>query len=238
MKWHYESVSKTLLDVLRMLQAEESLADFRLVGGTALSLQRGHRRSIDIDLFTDLPYGKMPTKRISAFLQEAFPIHKEIESLQEEAIGYHVWVGDGIEPPIKVDLFYTDDFIFPCKEADGLRMADEREIAAMKLQAIAGPIKRQKDYWDIHELLQAYSLTEMIEWCLLRHPYTLTEEDIIAGLLQIDSVEESPEGIDSLHILDYWELKVLDLKEVTNALSQMNKSKGNDKTKPSSSSGQ
>lgn len=30
--------------------------DFRLVGGTALSLQLGHRMSVDIDLFTDAPY--------------------------------------------------------------------------------------------------------------------------------------------------------------------------------------
>lgn len=30
---------------------------FRLVGGTALSLQIGHRASIDIDLFSDLEYG-------------------------------------------------------------------------------------------------------------------------------------------------------------------------------------
>lgn len=29
---------------------------FRLVGGTALSLYRGHRESADIDLFSDVPY--------------------------------------------------------------------------------------------------------------------------------------------------------------------------------------
>ena len=32
-----------------------------LVGGTSLALQRGHRLSIDIDLFTGVPYGEMKT---------------------------------------------------------------------------------------------------------------------------------------------------------------------------------
>ena len=30
---------------------------FRLVGGTALSLHIGHRKSVDIDLFSDAEYG-------------------------------------------------------------------------------------------------------------------------------------------------------------------------------------
>ena len=32
-----------------------------LVEGTSLALQRGHRLSIDIDLFTGVPYGEMKT---------------------------------------------------------------------------------------------------------------------------------------------------------------------------------
>ena len=34
----------------------EELNSFRLVGGTSLSLQIGHRMSVDIDLFTDAVY--------------------------------------------------------------------------------------------------------------------------------------------------------------------------------------
>ena len=45
-----------------------------------------------------------------------------------------------------------------------------------------------------------------------KNKYSLTENDIIAGFEGIDSIEESPEGIDSLCGNDYWELKVLDLK--------------------------
>jgi Nucleotidyl transferase AbiEii toxin, Type IV TA system len=38
--------------LIQQLQAIDGLKDFYLVGGTALALQLGHRKSIDIDLFT------------------------------------------------------------------------------------------------------------------------------------------------------------------------------------------
>lgn len=223
MKMHYESVSSSLLSSLQKMMSSEVFTDFRLVGGTALSLQRGHRRSIDIDLFTDVEYGKMPLDKIHDFIEKAFPMHQGTETLVESAPGYHLWVSDGNSPLIKVDLFYTDPFIFQPICQDGIRMADEREISAMKLLAIAGPIKRQKDYWDIHELLQDYTFEEMVQWGLLRHPYSLTVEDIIEGFKRIDDIEESPEGIDSMKSMDFWELKVMDLKQMIRDYIRINK---------------
>ena len=213
MNLHYETVSDALLKYLQKMMKSEVFKDFRLVGGTALSLQRGHRRSIDIDLFTDVEYGAMPISDIKEFFEKEFPVHDGTDSLTESALGYHIRISDGIGPIVKVDLFYTDPYIFPCITQDGLHIADEREIAAMKISAIAGPIKRQKDYWDIHEMLDDYSLKEMIEWGLSRHPYSLTEEEILEGFDRMEQVEESPEGIDSLKPLDYWELKVMDLQQ-------------------------
>ncbi|MET6999457.1 nucleotidyl transferase AbiEii/AbiGii toxin family protein [Chitinophaga defluvii] len=42
--------------MLKDLMQHEEFKNFRLVGGTALSLHLGHRMSIDIDLFTDQEY--------------------------------------------------------------------------------------------------------------------------------------------------------------------------------------
>jgi hypothetical protein len=44
-KLHTETTSSTLLVVLRKLLECEELSSFRLVGGTSLSLQLGHRIS-------------------------------------------------------------------------------------------------------------------------------------------------------------------------------------------------
>ena len=47
-----ETVSATTLELIKKLQSDQYLKEFYLVGGTALSLQIGHRISVDIDLFT------------------------------------------------------------------------------------------------------------------------------------------------------------------------------------------
>ena len=213
MKLYYETVSDSLLSILRKLMSSDVFKDFRLVGGTALALQRGHRRSIDIDLFTDLDYANMPLSKMREFLEKEFPIHNGTESMIMPANGYHIFLSEGQEPPVKVDFFYTEPFIFPAIEEDGLRITDQREIAAMKLGVIGSQIYRQKDYWDIHEMLENYSLSEMIKWALERDPYSITRDDIINGLRQVNQVQESPMGIVSLKPLSYWELKVLDLME-------------------------
>ena len=211
MRLYYDTVSTPLLSILKRLMSAEVFKDFRLVGGTALALQRGHRRSVDIDMFTDLDYADMPVEDMRYFLEKEFPFHRGTESMDMPANGYHIFLSEGQEPPIKVDFFYTEPFIFPAIEEDGLRIADQKEIAAMKLGVIGNQIYRQKDYWDIHDLLEDYSLSEMIQWTLQRDPYSFTKDDIIKGLQQVNQVEESPMGIVSLKPLSYWELKVLDL---------------------------
>lgn len=218
MRLFYETVSTPLLSILRKLMTSEVFKDFRLVGGTALALQRGHRRSVDIDLFTDLDYANMPVAAMRDFLENEFPIHNGTESMNMPSNGYHVFLSEGQEPPIKTDFFYTEPFIFPAIEEDGLRITDQREIAAMKLGVIGNQIYRQKDFWDIHDLLESYSLLEMIQWAEQRDPYSFTKEDIIEGLMQVDQVQESPMGIVSLKPLSYWELMVLDLKDEVKAI--------------------
>jgi predicted nucleotidyltransferase component of viral defense system len=46
-----QTVIPELLELLRKLMNEKLFDNYFLVGGTALSLQIGHRNSIDIDMF-------------------------------------------------------------------------------------------------------------------------------------------------------------------------------------------
>jgi len=55
----WNTVSVELKEVLIILMNASELSPFQLVGGTALSLHLGHRMSVDIDLFTDAPYGSI-----------------------------------------------------------------------------------------------------------------------------------------------------------------------------------
>ena len=70
---HYQTVVPFLHSVLEELMDAEELKSFRLVGGTSLSLQLGHRQSVDIDLFTDAEYGSVDFSAIDRYLNKTFP---------------------------------------------------------------------------------------------------------------------------------------------------------------------
>lgn len=215
MSLHYETISPLLKDTLQKISDNPIFKDFTLIGGTCLSLQLGHRRSIDIDLFTDIDYGKMVTKDIKDYLQNNFPYTENLESLDQSAMGYSLYIGHSRTDKIKVDLFYTEKFIFPIQEIDNIRIADIREIAAMKIGAITQDEPRQKDFWDIHELSEKFSLKDMIDWAIKRNEWAISEEDVLKGFQKMDSVKESKEGIDCFRG-NYWSLVKDDLQEMVN----------------------
>jgi hypothetical protein len=72
-KLHTNTTSLLLLDSLKTLMEMEELKKTRLVGGTSLSLQLGHRKSVDIDLFFSADeYGKVDFKEIETALSKKF----------------------------------------------------------------------------------------------------------------------------------------------------------------------
>lgn len=66
---HKETVSSSTLDLIKRLFKDYQFDDFLLVGGTALSLQIGHRISVDIDLFSEKPFD---AAQISSHLQKNY----------------------------------------------------------------------------------------------------------------------------------------------------------------------
>jgi predicted nucleotidyltransferase component of viral defense system len=149
---------------------EPLFSRFRLVGGTALSLQIGHRMSVDIDLFTAAEYGSIDFKEIRSFLENKYPFCRS-RNLDNVSFGIFFEVGYSENDLIKVDLYYTDDFIFEKIEKDSIRMASENEIIAMKLDVVIRN-GRKKDFWDLHYYLDKVSIDEMISFYEKRYPYT------------------------------------------------------------------
>ena len=81
----------------------------------------------------------------------------------------------------------------------------------MKIKAIAQETPRQKDFWDIYELTNTFSLEDMIKWSMKRDEWSFTIEDIKSGFEKIFDVKECPEGIDCFKGYA-WELISIDLK--------------------------
>ena len=149
------------------------LSDFRLVGGTALSLLRGHRESVDIDLFCDGPYGEIPFDNILEILRLSFRYVEETTPFtgQINNRGFNLFIGDDEETAIKTDILYWDaPFLFPPIEEEGIRLAAIEDIAAMKLDTISRG-GRKKDFWDLSDILETFKFSDLLEIYKQKYPW-------------------------------------------------------------------
>lgn len=166
---YWNTVSPLLKRVLEDLMTEPLFNNFNLVGGTALSLQIGHRMSVDIDLFTNSEYGSIDFKNLRSFFENKYPFC-DSRNLDNVAFGTYFIVGNSKDDCIKVDLYYTDNFVYDLIVIENIRMVSQKEIIAMKLEVIIN-IDRKKDFWDLHFFLSHFSIDEMILFYELRYPY-------------------------------------------------------------------
>lgn len=206
---HYNTVSSLLLSTLRDLMTVSVFNDFLLVGGTSLSLQLGHRQSVDIDLFTDSLYGTADFKAIDKYLKKHYTYVDTFET-DIVGLGKSYYIGSSVNECIKLDLFYTDKFIRPYIQVDGLRLATLQEIAAMKIDVVSRG-GRKKDFWDIHELMETFSIEEMLHLHEERYPYSHDRQEIITKFTDFVNADTDFDPICLRK--KYWEIIKLDLIE-------------------------
>jgi hypothetical protein len=142
-----ETIESATLALIKKLSADIQLKDFVLVGGTALALQFGHRKSIDIDLFNARSFDPLSIGRHIESVYDG----KEIAVLQNAVFSYI----EGVKTDM-VSLPYS--WVRPLVETQGIRMASPEDLAATKFNAIVESGRRLKDYIDIFYLLEHANL--------------------------------------------------------------------------------
>lgn len=189
---HYETVTQVLMNTLLKLMEEPLFDSFVLVGGTNLSLRLGHRISDDIDLFTDAEYGSIHFDELERFMQKAFPYYDKPDKSGITGLGSSYYVGLNEENCVKFDLMYADaPFFEVCEIHDRIRMATQKQIAAMKMEAV-NTGGRKKDWWDIHELLKFYSLDEMLRFHERWEEWTHDRDSLLDKLILFDEADNQP----------------------------------------------
>lgn len=149
---YLETVESSTLELLKKLQRLPVLEQTRLVGGTALALQLGHRKSIDLDFF-----GTIDCE--AEYLRESIAGMASLTILKESP-HIHIYIVDGI----KVDIVnYKYPWLDDVVVEQGLRLASVSDIAAMKITAIIGR-GTKKDFIDIAFLLHHFSLEEILHF--------------------------------------------------------------------------
>jgi predicted nucleotidyltransferase component of viral defense system len=209
-KPHYDTVDPYLKLVLKKLMDEPLFDAFRLVGGTSLSLQIGHRISVDIDLFTDAPYRSIDFSAIDNYFIDNFSFVDRANDV-EDGFGRMYFVGESSSKAIKIDLMYTDTFIRDTIDIGGIRVAAIEEIVAMKLDVMAR-VRRKKDFWDIHSCLEHFAWNKMLMLYAERYPFGFSNEEIEEGIKRIDEADDdlNPICLQGKH----WEVIKLDLLDL------------------------
>lgn len=154
---HYETIDTPTLELLKDLMGIPVFRKLRLVGGTGLALQKGHRKSVDIDLFGELDADDIE-------LMNSLSVFHDLKTIQHTKNIKIFSINN-----IKTDIVnYPYPWLFPEIEADGIRMADVRDIAAMKVAAITNR-GTKKDFIDLYFLLKDFSLGEIINLYLAKY---------------------------------------------------------------------
>lgn len=148
--WHREVIPTSTEETLKALRGTRMLGDFYLAGGTGLALRLGHRLSLDLDFFARANFdeGRL-LERLQALdmlaLSSKAPntLHLTIEQTKVSFLGF----------PYPV-LHPTEHFL-------GVAIADPRDIACMKVNAIASR-GTKRDFVDLYFCARRYGLVEIL----------------------------------------------------------------------------
>lgn len=160
MTWHSEALDDGGHEAIGRLTTLG--ADFYLAGGTALALRLGHRMSLDLDLFSlNNRLGAAERRDITATLKASGPF----DVLENRQGTMHLQLGATATSL----LHYPYPLLAPPDEFEGLLVAGEDDIAAMKLSAVTGRGAR-KDFIDLYALGQRHGLKHLIDCARRRFP--------------------------------------------------------------------
>jgi hypothetical protein len=150
--WHPEVLPDRWSQAAADLTTLFVLDGFYLAGGTGLALQLGHRRSVDLDLFRESEFA-------SADLRDRMRSLDGLQKLETARGTVHAQLHD-----VKISfLHYPYPLLFGVGRFEALDVADPRDIACMKLEAVANRGSR-RDFVDLYLAATIYGLPQLLDW--------------------------------------------------------------------------
>lgn len=184
--WHEEVLPLASDEVLSNLDQALTLSKFYLAGGTGLALMLGHRVSHDFDFFNSELFNEntliqkiQELNNFTITAKDEHTLHIVIKDINVSFLGYNY--------PL---LFQTNEY----KSNTGISLcvADERDIACMKISAI-GSRGTKRDFIDLYMIAQQYSLPELFKF--FKQKFSMTPYNnihILKSLIYFIDAESEP----------------------------------------------
>lgn len=176
---HDEVLQDWAREFLTKIQPQDFPERTYLGGGTAIALQLGHRKSIDLDFFT-------PTK----FVENQWQQHLE-EKYKFKLTKRDKQTLEGTVKKVKLSIMgYRYKLIAKLEEYGRVQIASLPDLAAMKLDALSDR-GTKRDFIDIYFLAKQYGLAKLFEFYDKKFG-NLDEREIMLkkGLIYFEAADE------------------------------------------------
>lgn len=191
-----DSVRPEALELLRRLTGEPLLSSFRLVGGAAIALQRGHRISEDLVFFE---HSHTLPEDLEKLLIDSY-------NIEEMKVSGDRGVIAGVITGVKVDFIaYPYSWLAKDEVEQDIRFADMSDIAAMKVSAI-GQRGTKKDFYDLAELLNIFSLKEVLDLFKRKFPHA-ADLHYLQSIVYFDDAERDPDPLTTVRTIAWEKVK-------------------------------
>ena len=204
--WHWEAIDADVKQTLQELQQIPIFSRFYLAGGTGLALYFGHRRSVDLDYF------------LGENFKEDFLVQKlqRIEGLSLVAKEPGTIYANIRETKVSF-ITYAYPVLFPFLTVLGTNLADPRDIACMKISAIASR-GTKRDFIDLYVLSQHYGLEQIVSWFRRKYAQTnYSKVHVLKSLSYVEDAEKDPMP-DMLASLSWEDVKQFFVREAPKLL--------------------
>jgi hypothetical protein len=179
--WHREVIPASTEATLCALRDANLLNNAYLAGGTGLALHFGHRLSLDLDFFARELFDEnallQSLQSLSGFALVAiapYTLHTTVEKTKVSFLGYAYPV------------------LYPSTPFLGVAIADPRDIACMKLSAIASR-GTKRDFVDLYVCAKRYGLKEIVRMFETKYAQTqYSKPHILKSLTFFTDAEKDP----------------------------------------------
>jgi nucleotidyltransferase AbiEii toxin of type IV toxin-antitoxin system len=163
--WHRKVIPASTETTLCALRDAHLLDRFYLAGGTALALQFGHRLSLDLDFFSPGHFNEdallQQLQALTGFAlasKAPYTLHATVDKTKVSFLGY------------------AYPMLFPTNQFLDVAVADPRDIACMKVSAIASR-GTKRDFVDLYVSAEHWGLKEILQ--LFDRKYTQAHYSMI-----------------------------------------------------------
>lgn len=181
MKYYLDTVPKATQGTLHKIKTVTSLKNFYLSGGTALSIQLGHRESEDLDFFSKTSF--QPQQ-----LQQQLLAHGSLEDVQIDEGTLNLFMNG-----VKVQfLYYPYALLEEPQEWEGIYLSSVVDIACTKLLTISMR-GGKKDFIDLFVILQNTTLKELFSKLNLKYQnVAYNQPHILKSLVYFTDADTQP----------------------------------------------